>query len=239
MSNFEGKSVIVVGGSSGIGREIVRMVSESGGEVTVWSRNPPEGTGPEVRHVRVDTGEPLSIAPEDLPETVHGLVYCPGTIRLVPFQRLKEEDFLRDFNINVMGAVRTIQACIKPLSRAGGSSVVLVSTVASHVGMPYHASIATAKTALHGLALSLAAEYAPKSVRFNVVSPTLTDTPLAASLLSTPEKRSRSEQRHPLGRIGTAGDIAELAVFLLGGESAMLTGQIIAADGGMSALRLL
>jgi 3-oxoacyl-[acyl-carrier protein] reductase len=100
-----------------------------------------------------------------------------------------------------------------------------------------HASIAAAKGAIEGLARSLAAEWAPK-VRVNVIAPALTDTPLASRLLSSPEKREAMAARYPLKRIGTAADAAALARFLLSNDSGWITGQVLHADGGLSALRV-
>ncbi|NDC63179.1 MAG: SDR family oxidoreductase [Planctomycetia bacterium] len=102
--------------------------------------------------------------------------------------------------------------------------------------MPMHASVAAAKGAVEGLTRSLAAEWAPR-VRVNAIAPGLVDTPLAARLLSSPEKRDALAARHPLRRIGRADDVAALARFLLSAESDWLTGQVLAVDGGMSTLR--
>jgi NAD(P)-dependent dehydrogenase (short-subunit alcohol dehydrogenase family) len=113
-----------------------------------------------------------------------------------------------------------------------GAAIVLFSTVAVQTGLPFHASIASAKGAVEGLTRSLAAELAPK-IRVNAVAPSLTDTPLAAQLLSSDDKRSASAKRHPLKRIGTPEDIANTALFLLEDSSAWMTGQIIGVDGGL------
>jgi NAD(P)-dependent dehydrogenase (short-subunit alcohol dehydrogenase family) len=209
----------------------------------VWSRHSSgelEQLG--IPHRTVDVSVPLEKDALGVPEVLHGLVYCPGTIRLAPIQRLSEEDFIEDYNINVLGAVRVIKACLQSLGKAGregDASIVLFSTVASHLGMSFHASIAAAKSAVQGLAKSLAAELVSKKIRVNVVSPSLTDTPLAASLLDTDEKRSRSAQRHPLGRVGTPADISHTARFLLSPEAGWMTGQVLPVDGGMSSVRQL
>jgi NAD(P)-dependent dehydrogenase (short-subunit alcohol dehydrogenase family) len=165
-------------------------------------------------------------------------VYCPGTINLKPFARLTEQDFMHDWQVNVLGAVRVLQQAIKSLKKAQGASVVLYSTVAARVGMNFHASVATAKSAVEGLALSLAAEYASGKIRFNVVAPSLTDTPLAAALLSSPEKREASDKRHPLGRVGTPEELAAITAFLLSNQSAWISGQVLGVDGGMSSLKV-
>jgi NAD(P)-dependent dehydrogenase (short-subunit alcohol dehydrogenase family) len=241
MNGLKDKKVLVVGGSSGIGLRLSTELHETGAEVHVWSRHPREVLNKSgIAHQVVDVSAPLGSNPPPVPEMLHGLVYCPGTIRLAPLQRLSEDDFREDFNINVLGAVRVIKACLQPLGRAGrdgDASIVLFSTVASQIGMSFHASIAAAKSAVQGLAKSLAAELAPKKIRVNVVAPSLTDTPLAGFLLDTDEKRSRSNQRHPLGRIGTPSDISHAARFLLSPESGWMTGQVLAVDGGMSSVK--
>jgi len=234
---METKRFFIAGGSSGIGLAIVQALHAKGHEVYVGSRTNDQLAGlGGVHHLPLDvTAEPLGLA--GLPEALNGLVYCPGTIQLKPFQRLTIDDFLEDLQINFLGAVKTIQACLSRLRKANtGASVVLFSTVAVNTGMPFHASVASAKAAVEGLTRSLAAEFAPR-IRFNAIAPSLTDTPLAQNLLSSEEKRRASAERHPLKRLGTPQDIAGLAVHLLSEAGSWLTGQIIHIDGGMSALR--
>ena len=231
------KKFFIVGGSSGIGLEIVKALRENGNEIYVGSRTNDQLAGlGRVHHFALDVkADPLNL--EELPEVLNGMVYCPGTIRLKPFQRLTIDDFLEDLQINFLGAVKTLQACLTRLKKSKtGASVVLFSTVAVKTGMPFHASVAGAKAAVEGLTRSLAAEFAPR-IRVNAIAPSLTDTPLAQNLLSSEEKRQASADRHPLKRIGTPPEIAGLAVHLLSDDSAWMTGQIIHIDGGMSSLR--
>jgi NAD(P)-dependent dehydrogenase (short-subunit alcohol dehydrogenase family) len=171
-----------------------------------------------------------------LPERLDGLAYCPGSIRLQPFHRLEDQDFLADFELNLLGAVRAIRAALPALKKAENASVVLFSTVAVTTGMPMHASIAAAKGAVEGLTRSLAAELAP-GIRVNAVAPSLTDTPLAGNLLRTDRQRAAAADRHPLQRIGRADEIAATAQFLLSDDAAWMSGQILHTDGGMSSLR--
>ena len=234
---MDAKTFFIVGGSSGIGLEIVRQLHKIGHSIYVGSRTLGKLAEVEgVRHIALDvTRQPVNI--EGLPAVLDGLVYCPGTIRLKPFQRLTMDDFMEDLQVNFLGAVRIIQGCLPLLKTAPtGASMVLFSTVAVETGMPFHASIASAKAAVEGLTRSLAAELAPR-IRINAIAPSLTDTPLAGNLLSDSEKRQAAAERHPLKRIGSAEDVAGLAVFLLSDAARWITGQVIHVDGGMGSLR--
>lgn len=234
---MQGKNIVVVGGTSGIGRATVEALLAEGASVQVFSRNP-EGLGglKGVVHQNLDV---LEDDPETLqwPETLHGLVYCPGSINLKQMRSLSVEDFQQDLALNVLGAVKVLKAARKALLKAGDAAVVLYSTVAVGQGMPFHASVAASKGAVEGLAKSLAAEWAPK-VRVNCIAPSLTDTPLAAGLLSSEAKREASDKRHPLRRVGRAEDIAAMTTFLLSENGSWISGQVIGVDGGLSTLRV-
>lgn len=230
---------VIAGGSSGIGRELVRLLEPAAGRIDVWSRAPHDlQPGGVVRHAVCDFAAPDGPLPEP-PEEIRGAVYCPGTITLKSFRSLTPADFRHDLEINLIGAVRFLETCQPRLRGLDGrpASVVLFSTVAVGQGMPMHASVAAAKGAVEGLVRSLAAEWAPK-IRVNAIAPALTDTPLAARLLSSPEKHDAMAARYPLKRVGTAGDAAALARFLLSEESGWMTGQVLGLDGGLSTLRV-
>jgi len=235
---MEKKNIFVVGGSSGIGLELVQKLNEDRHEIFVGSRTRQSLVEfPEVRHLALDVTQD-SLNFEGLPESLQGLVYCPGSITLKPFQRIGVDDFRKEFEVNHLGAVKVIQGCLKRLKKSPtGASIVLFSTVAVKTGMPFHASVASAKAAVEGLTRSLAAEFAPR-IRVNAIAPSLTDTPLAESLLSSADRQKASAERHPLKRIGSPREIAGLAYHLIRDEGSWITGQILHVDGGMSSLRV-
>lgn len=230
------KNYLVIGGSTGIGAAIVRQLSEASHQVlATYNKNLPEAAG-NVRYHHLDVmadGYDLSF----LPETLDGLVYCPGAINLKPFARINPDDFLKDYQLQVLGAIRVIQQVLSNLKKSGSASIVLFSSVAVQTGFNFHSIVSSSKGAIEGLTRSLAAELSP-TIRINAIAPSITETPLAAGLLNTPEKKEGNAQRHPLKKIGTPDDIASMACFLLNNQSAWITGQILHVDGGMSAVRI-
>ncbi|MCH2032825.1 MAG: SDR family oxidoreductase [Tenacibaculum sp.] len=225
------KTILVVGGSRGIGKAIVEELKENH-IIINFSRS--EG----VSHPNV-ANHTIDATSSDLPELgdeINGLVYCPGSINLKPINRLSLDDFRSDFEINVIGAVRIIQHYIKQL-RNSNSSVVLFSTVATKLGMPFHASVAASKSAVEGLTKSLAGEFATK-VRFNCIAPTVTDTSLAEKLLRNDKQKENMENRHPLKKYLQAEEVASLASYLLSDKSKAISGQVFPIDAGIVSLKL-
>lgn len=226
---MKNKNIVVIGGNSGIGAALVKSLQNLDANVFSYSRSQ-EGES------QLDVTKDFD-AINNLPEVIDGLVYCPGTINLKPFHRFTIDDFQNDYNVNVLGAVRVLQASMKGLKKSSSASVVLFSTVAVGVGLGFHSSISSAKGAVEGLAKSLAAEWSVNKIRVNVIAPSLTDTPLANQLLSSDDKKEASNKRHPLGRYGKPDDISSAALYLLSEEASWMTGQVLHLDGGMSAIR--
>jgi len=230
------KTFLIIGASSGIGKASAEKLSSAGHQVFGTYHKHPFDSTQLIQSIELDVrSKEISL---ELPiDKLDGLVFCPGSISLRPFGRIKPEDFVQDFELQVLGAVKIIQWALPLLKKSEQASVVLFSTVAVQMGLGFHSQVAVSKGAIEGLCRSLAAEFAPQ-IRVNAIAPSLTDTPLAHSLLSTDEKREANAQRHPLKKIGKATDIAALVEFLLLPESSgWMTGQILHVDGGMSSIK--
>lgn len=228
------QNIVIIGASSGIGQSLAIHEMEKGNRVfgTFCNNNTSDHSLTLTHFDVLSDKQDLGF----LPELIDGLVYCPGSITLKPFARLTTSEFSRDYEIQVLGAVKVIQLLIPKLKSAHDPSIVLFSTVAVQLGFAYHSLVSSSKGAVEGLTRALAAELAPK-IRVNCVAPSITDTPLAAGLLNTAEKRDTNAQRHPLKKIGKASDPAGVASFLLSPQANWITGQVIHVDGGMSSLK--
>ena len=186
------KNILIVGGSKGIGNAILLQQLEQN-KVYNISRNAPEVTHDNLVHFS------LNVLEDALPEieSIDTIIYCPGSINLKPINSLSIDDFRNDFEINVIGAVKVIQKYLATLKKGTNPSIVLFSTVAAKLGMPFHASIATAKAGVEGLVKSLGAELA-SAVRINAIAPTITDTTLAAGILRNDRMKENMVERHPM-----------------------------------------
>jgi 3-oxoacyl-[acyl-carrier protein] reductase len=226
------KTIIVVGGSKGIGNAIVTSLLSSCNVINI-SRTAPDQTHENLTHYGCD------VINDELPdiESVDGLVYCPGSINLKPIKRLSLDDFKADFEINVLGAVKVIQKYLQALKNGNKPSIVLFSTVAAKLGMPFHASIAASKSAVEGLAKSLGAELAP-TIRVNAIAPTVTDTELASKLLRNERMIENMNERHPLKRYLQPQEVADMAEFLLSEKAASLSGQVFEMDCGIVSFKI-
>lgn len=231
---IENKNILIIGGSSGIGLALAELLA-SHNNIYVASRSNENVKHLNVQHITFDaTQEELDTS--GLPDHLDGFVYCPGSINLRPFKGLKLDAFQTDFEINVLGAVRSLKSVLGHLSASGDAAVVFYSTVAVQTGMPFHSSVASSKGAIEGLTRSLAAEFAPK-IRVNAIAPSLVNTPLSSKFLNNEAKIDKANERHPLGRIGNALEIAKATAFLLGDESSWMTGRVLQLDGGIGNLK--
>lgn len=227
------KNILLIGGSHGIGNSIARELHDNH-TIYVASRTQEGLEELNVNYISFDTlTDTLDLS--QLPEELHGFVYCPGSINLKPLKMMGLETFKEDMELNFFSLVKVVKQLLPIM--AENASMVFFSTVAVGQGMPFHTSVAAAKGAIEGFSKALAAEYAPK-LRVNVIAPSLVDTPLATRLLNNDKKRELMSQHHPLKKVGLPEDIAHMAVFLLSDKSAWMTGQIIGVDGGLSSLKM-
>ena len=227
------KNILLIGGSTGIGYELSQKLKEDN-NIFISTRNQDKFNHPNIKTNELDLDKEFET--DWLPEHLDGFIYLPGTINLRPFKGLKPSVFLEDFNINVMGCIKILQKLLPKIQAAENPSIVMFSTVAVKIGMPFHSSVSSSKGAIEGLTRSLAAELAPK-IRVNAIAPSILDTPLAEKFLNSETKLENSRNRHPMKEIGSPKDISEVVKFLLEDNSNWMTGQIIPFDGGMSSVK--
>lgn len=226
------KNIVIIGGSKGIGNAILLQQLENNLVFNI-SRNAPEISHPNLKHFSIDV---LQDALPDL-ENIDTLIYCPGSINLKPFGNLSIDDFKNDFEINVIGAIKAIQKYLPTLKKGTDPSIILFSTVAAKLGMPFHASIATAKAGVEGLVKSLGAELA-SVVRINAIAPTITETTLSANILRNDRMKENMTERHPMKGYLKAEEVAEMANFLMSKGAKSISGQIFEMDYGIVTFKI-
>lgn len=224
--------ILIIGGSKGIGNAILQQQLENN-QVYNISRSSPEISHPNLLHFSID------VLQDELPDIdiIDSLIYCPGSINLKPILNLSIDDFRNDFEINVIGAVKVIQKYLPALKKAKKPSVVLFSTVAAKLGMPFHASIATAKAGVEGLVKSLGAELA-SVVRINAIAPTITETSLSASILRNDRMKENMIERHPMKNYLKPEEVAQMANYLISENAGSISGQVFEMDYGLVSFKL-
>jgi NAD(P)-dependent dehydrogenase (short-subunit alcohol dehydrogenase family) len=224
--------IIIVGGSRGIGKEIINDLVHDNLIINL-SRNKPELTHTNLTHYNVDV---LNCDLPDL-EDVSSIIYCPGSINLKPISRISLDEFRGDFEINVIGAIKVIQKYLSSLKKSNNASILLFSTVATKLGMPYHSTVAASKSAIDGLVKTLGAELAPK-IRVNAIAPTITKTDLASKLLRNEKVIENMVERHPLKKILMPEEVSKMAKFLISKDASSISGQIFNLDAGIVSFKL-
>jgi NAD(P)-dependent dehydrogenase (short-subunit alcohol dehydrogenase family) len=226
------KNIVIIGGSKGIGNSILKQTVENNKVVNI-SRNLPEISHPNLTNYQLDV---LSSELPDI-EQVDVLIYCPGSINLKPIMSLGIDDFRNDFEINVIGAVKSIQKYLPTLKKGSNPSIILFSTVAAKLGMPFHASIATAKSGVEGLVKSLGAELAP-TVRVNAIAPTITETSLSSAILRNDRMKENMIERHPMKGYLAPEEVAGMANFLMSDNAKSISGQVFEMDYGIVSFKI-
>jgi NAD(P)-dependent dehydrogenase (short-subunit alcohol dehydrogenase family) len=226
------KNIVIIGGSKGIGFEILKQQLENN-QVYNISRNAPEITHPNLKHYSLDVLQ--DILPDI--ENIDVLIYCPGSINLKPIGSLSIDDFRNDFEINVIGAVKSIQKYLPVLKKGTNPSIILFSTVAAKLGMPFHASIATAKAGIEGLVKSLGAELA-STIRINAIAPTITETTLEVGILRNDRMKENMMERHPMKNYLKPKEVASMANYLISDDAKSISGQIFQMDYGIVTFKI-
>jgi NAD(P)-dependent dehydrogenase (short-subunit alcohol dehydrogenase family) len=245
MADLNGRGYLIFGGTSEIGLATARRLAERGARIFLAGRNE-EALTAAAAPLQATTLLADPARPETLPQAVEaaaaqcdhlsGAVNCFGTVLLKPAHLTTDEEWQETLSVNLTSAFAITRAMVRALGKDGGS-IVFISTVAARIGLPNHEAIAAAKAGLHGLALSAAATYAPKSIRFNVVAPGLTRTPLTQKITGNEAALKASTAMHPLGRIGEADDVASAVAWFLDPAQSWVTGQILGVDGGLGSVR--
>jgi len=240
------KVYVIFGGTGGIGSHVVRRLAGDGAKVVVAARTRDRlddlsAAVDGIETHRVD-GTDIGAVDDFVAEIrsrhgrLDGIVNCVGSILLKAAHQTSEEDWRTTLAANLDSAFAVVRAGAKAMRRDGGA-IVLMSSAAARVGMPSHEAIAAAKAGVIGLGRSAAASYAANGIRVNIVAPGLVDTPMAAGITGNPLMLKASEAMHPLGRIGRPEEVAEVIAWLVAGDSAWVTGQVIGVDGGLASVR--
>ena len=230
---------LIFGATGSVGSSLAEQLKNSGNDIHLVARNESE-----VKVIAEKLGCSYTVADvledgfiekvkSDVNE-IKGIAYCVGSIDLKPLRMVTEEDMNKCMKLNLYSAIEVIKGFQESLKKNKGS-VVLFSTVAAQRGFTNHTIIASAKAAVEGLTVTLAAEFAPH-IRVNCIAPSLSKSKIAEPMLKNPAIAEGIAKAHPLKRLGEGKDSAALAKFLITEESSWITGQIIAVDGGRSKL---
>tara|TARA_B100001029_G_C15049397_1_gene449576 strand:- start:440 stop:1150 length:711 start_codon:yes stop_codon:yes gene_type:complete len=232
---------LILGATGSIGSSLSRKIVSDGGEVHLVGRDEKS-----LSDLASELNSSFTVADvleenfsdkiiKDLGDTpLNGLAYCVGSIDLKPIKMTKKSDYMQSFNLNLISATEIIRVTSENLKKNKGS-IVLFSTVAVKRGFTNHSIVASAKGAIEGLTVSLAAEFAP-NIRVNCIAPSLTKSKISNFLLKNEKIAEGIAKLHPLKRIGEGSDSSSVANFLLSSNSSWITGQIFGVDGGRSSL---
>ncbi len=238
MANF-----VILGAYGGVGAALSRTLAARGDQVLLAGRNAEklgllagELGAPHV-HAEATDSPSIEAAIAQGAERfgqLHGVANCFGSLLLKPGHVTTDAEFDSVLAVNLKSSFAAMRGAARSIPGAG--SVVLVSSAAARIGLVNHEAIAAAKAGVQGLALSAAASYAKRGLRFNCVAPGLTDTPLTARIIASETSSRASLNMHALGRFGTATDIASAIAFLLDPAQSWITGQVLGVDGGLGSV---
>ncbi len=236
------KKILVFGGSGSIGKALAIKLKEINFSPIILARNENELKSAseeikcEYRVCDVLNTKRVEEISFEFKDNLFGIAYCVGSINLKPLKITKDEDFIDSFRVNTLGAINVIKLNQESLAKNNGS-ILLYSTIAVKQGFTNHSIVSTAKGAIEGLTLSLAAEFAPK-IRVNCIAPSLTDAKMTQKIISNENIKKAIINMHPLPKIGSGEDFSDIGSFLLSDKNSWITGQIFHIDGGRSTLRI-
>ena len=232
---------LILGATGSIGSSLARKIVDDGGEVHLTGRD--ESILTDLASELNATFTVCDVLEDNFSEKIfndlgesqiNGLAYCVGSIDLKPLKLTKKSDYMQSFNLNLVSAIEIIRRSTDILKKNNGS-IVLFSTVAVKRGFTNHSIVASAKGAIEGLTVSLAAELAP-NIRVNCIAPSLTKSKISNFILKNEKMADSIAKMHPLKRLGEGSDSSSVANFLLSDKSSWITGQILGVDGGRSTL---
>jgi NAD(P)-dependent dehydrogenase (short-subunit alcohol dehydrogenase family) len=236
------RKIIILGGSGTIGSSIATELKKKNYAPVLIAKNKEDlnsvakSINCEYHVCDVLNSDKLRNTIEGIGDNVYGLAYCVGSINLRPLKLAKEIDYLESYRINTLGAINSIQASLSNLIKNKGS-ILLFSTIAVQQGFINHSIISSAKGAIEGLTLSLAAELAP-NIRVNCIAPSLTNSKMSQNMVKNETIRKAIEIMHPIPKIGDGEDFGDIGSYLLSESNKWITGQILHIDGGRSTLRI-
>ncbi|WP_432152305.1 beta-ketoacyl-ACP reductase [Streptomyces sp. bgisy029] len=229
-----GRSVLVTGGNRGIGRAIALSFAEAGDRVAVTHRSgtPPQGVlGVPCDVTDTDQVDQAFQRVEEEHGPVEVLVANAGITRDKLLAVMRDDDFSSVYDTNVGGAFRVSRRALYPMMRARKGRIILISSVSGMMGSAGQTNYAASKAAMIGFARSLAREVAPRNITVNVVAPGIIDTDMTAAVPESRQKEMRGAV--PLGRSGTADEVARVVRFVAGPDAGYVTGAVIPVDGGL------
>ncbi|RKT19151.1 NAD(P)-dependent dehydrogenase (short-subunit alcohol dehydrogenase family) [Streptomyces sp. 1114.5] len=240
------RTVLITGGTSGMGLATAHRLLAAGTRVVITGRDDTRlahaarqlDAGDRLLTVRADAALPADLV--RLAETVRerygkldGVFANAGVASFQPLEAVTEAEFDRTVGVNLKGVLFTVRHTLPLLDAAGGGSVVLNASWTPHRGLPGAAVYAATKAAVLSLARTLGAELAGRGIRVNSVSPGYIVTEMFHAAIPDPADHEPIRAGVPLGRLGTAQDVAETVAFLLSERAAYITGQDLAIDGGL------
>jgi 2-keto-3-deoxy-L-fuconate dehydrogenase len=238
------KRILISGAGQGIGRASAELFAAEGAHVIATDCNAEplhelqNRTGIEIASLDVTDEQAITTLVEEIPP-VDVLFNCAGYVHQGNILDCPKDEWERSFDINVRAIFQMVRGFLPGMLESGGGSIINMASVVSSIkGVPERCAYGVSKAAVIGLTKSIAADYVKKGVRCNALCPGTVDTPSLAeriAALGDPETVKKDfERRQPMGRLGSAGEIASAALYFASDESVFVTGTVFVIDGGMS-----